>query len=60
MQLVEESNSKVRGGAWAIARLSGAACPAANWRPDPAQAAAMERLQALWQALRRFLNRRLG
>ena len=54
MQLVEESDSKSKGtapGPWSAyqARLA-----TAELAPDPAQAAAMERLQALWQALRGY------
>ena len=54
MQLVEESDSKSKGtapGPWSAyqARLA-----SGELAPDPAQAAAMERLQALWQALRGY------
>jgi len=54
MQLVEESDSKSKGtapGPWTAyqARLA-----SGELAPDPAQAAAMERLQALWQALRGY------
>jgi cell division protein ZapE len=54
MQRVEESDSKTTGaapGPWPAyqARLA-----SGELAPDPAQAAAMERLQALWQALRGY------
>lgn len=54
MQLVEESDSKSKGtapGPWSAyqARLA-----SGELVPDPAQAATMERLQALWQALRGY------
>jgi cell division protein ZapE len=54
MQLIEESDSKPKGtapGPWSAyqSRLA-----SGELVPDPAQAATMERLQALWQALRGY------
>ena len=54
MQLVEESDSKTKAAAPGPKPAYQAKLAAGELAPDPAQAAAMERLQALWQALRGY------
>ena len=54
MQLVEESDSKTKAAAPGPLPAYQARIARAELAPDPAQAAAMERLQVLWQALRGY------